>query len=255
MLLILFFRLDIYQISPPLSHSEAVLNANLIWPCLKACVKLVMDHYNNSNINICFIPGEEHLHAMTKQLERIGSRHDDRYKADGIIKVNTLFDLEIMVLETSSRFGNRDRTKHSFDLHKAMFGLLAMLKTIADQFEYASIESFEQLKIYFVHVSGDVCHIWSLKYNANGSYLFCREDKAKLHQKFEEKDDHLLSLCNFFGNLKEKIVRCVDQLTILHHEHKEKKRLSRYQSNNNLCHLSATIKPSIICLTQQHDSR
>jgi hypothetical protein len=35
-----------------------------------------------------------------------------------------------------------------------MFGLLAMLKSIADKFEGASIESFQQLKVYFVHASG-----------------------------------------------------------------------------------------------------
>ncbi|KAI9322925.1 hypothetical protein BX666DRAFT_670795 [Dichotomocladium elegans] len=41
--------------------------------------------------------------------------------------------------------------KTSFDHHKAMFGLLASLRTIASLYKYASFDSFEQLKIHFIH--------------------------------------------------------------------------------------------------------
>ncbi|CAO3588677.1 unnamed protein product [Absidia cylindrospora] len=105
---------------------------------------------NNNNTKIISLPGEEQQHAMTKQMESYGS------------------------------------TTHSFDFHKARFGLLAMLKSI----EYASMESFQQLVVSFLQVSGDICVAFGSQ--TRDAYIFCREDKVKLHQKFQEKENPCL---------------------------------------------------------------
>lgn len=76
------------------------------------------------------------------------------YNADGIIKFYNIKQLEILLLETSSSFGSTDKTKSSFDHHKGLFGILSMLKTVADEFYLASVGTFSKLKLFFVHASG-----------------------------------------------------------------------------------------------------
>jgi hypothetical protein len=39
-----------------------------------------------------------------------------------------------------------------------MLALLAMMKTVADKFDYASVELFKKLKLYFVQASGKQMH-------------------------------------------------------------------------------------------------
>jgi hypothetical protein len=57
-------------------------------------------------------------------------------------------------LETAGSFQNKDERKISFDNIKGMFALLGMMKTVADQYSYASIESFQKLKLYYIQASG-----------------------------------------------------------------------------------------------------
>lgn len=64
-------------------------------------------------------------------------------------------DLEVLLLETAGAFGREDCAKTAFDNSKGVFALLAMLKTIADQYKYASVETFSKLKLYFVQPSGE----------------------------------------------------------------------------------------------------
>lgn len=45
-------------------------------------------------------------------------------------------------------------SKLRFDHHKGMFGVVAMLKAIADHYPYASIESFENVKVLFLNATG-----------------------------------------------------------------------------------------------------
>lgn len=111
---------------------------------------------NASNFEPYFIPGEEPLRAMTEQLTIIESKVDNRktYHADGVIRLRELFDLEILLLETSGCFQNKDERKISFDNIKGMFALLAMMKTVADRFSYAPVGLFQRLKLYFIQASG-----------------------------------------------------------------------------------------------------
>ncbi|KAI9022747.1 hypothetical protein CLU79DRAFT_702011 [Phycomyces nitens] len=103
-----------------------------------------------------FIPGEDELAAMTVQLSKMGLKEDKRkiYKADGVVRLAELEDLEVLVLETAGAFSHVDHGKTAFDNSKGMFALLAMLTTIADSYKHASVEEFRKLKLYFVQPSG-----------------------------------------------------------------------------------------------------
>jgi hypothetical protein len=54
--------------------------------------------------------------------------------------------LELLLVETSCSYANIDKTKPNFDHHKGTSGALAMLKTIADEFNYALIDIFVNVK-------------------------------------------------------------------------------------------------------------
>lgn len=78
---------------------------------------------------------------QTRTLE-LYKEESHSYLADGIIKLYGLKDLEILLLEISGSFASMDRAKHSFDHHKGVFRALSMLKSIADKYEKAYIETF-----------------------------------------------------------------------------------------------------------------
>lgn len=96
------------------------------------------------------------LKSTSKQLKANGIFVDEKscYKTDGLIKVFGLKKLELLVLKTSGPYGNTDRVKLKFDHHKGMFGMLAMLKTIADEYHFASVENFSKFKVFFLNGAG-----------------------------------------------------------------------------------------------------
>jgi hypothetical protein len=122
-------------------------------PCFQATATFLK---NRSLFNPFFIPGEEPLNAMNDQLKIINAKIDKRkvYLADGVIRLNDLYDLEVLLLETSSSFQNKDERKISFDNVKGMFALLAMMNSAAEKFNNASVELFKKLKLYLVQASG-----------------------------------------------------------------------------------------------------
>lgn len=88
---------------------------------------------------------------MSKQLKTNGIFVDDKscYKIDGLVKLFGLKMIALLVVKTSGHFDNIDRMKLKFDHHKGVFGMLAMLKCIADEFYLASVEKFSEVKVFF----------------------------------------------------------------------------------------------------------
>lgn len=80
--------------------------------------------------------------------------HRKSHLTDAIIRLNKLCGLEVFLLETAGFFNHKDQRKISFDNVKGMFALLATVKSVADTFSFASVESFKKLKLYFVQASG-----------------------------------------------------------------------------------------------------
>lgn len=136
-----------------MSYSESVFNQSLLYPCLITTANYLK---KTSTCDPFFVPGEESLSAINLQLESIGAKVDHRkvYHADAVIRLHELFDLEVLLLETSGSFENKDERKISFDNVKDLFALLAMMETVADKFNYASADLFQKAKLYFIHASG-----------------------------------------------------------------------------------------------------
>ncbi|KAI7888254.1 uncharacterized protein EV154DRAFT_518432 [Mucor mucedo] len=90
---------------------------------------------------------------MKTQLKSTRKSEDQRkiYKADDVVR--TTGTLEILLLETAGPFNHIDLPKPSFDNSKGMFGLLFMLKTLADKYHNCSKTVFRELKLYFLQAS------------------------------------------------------------------------------------------------------
>ncbi|KAG1046636.1 hypothetical protein G6F43_010887 [Rhizopus delemar] len=212
----------VYKKTPSISRTEAVFNINMIFPCFEAMLAMMKKNEHGPY----FIPGEDELAAMTAQLKKMESKPDKRkiYKADGIIRLAELGDLEVLVLETAGAFGHDDHAKESFDNSKGMFALLAMLETVAEHYKFAPIEEFRKLKLYFVQPSNKYIRLWSMQYAKHGLYNFVREKKILVGEDFEEREEHLASLVNFFMTLKSCLEETMKTIAVLKNQHKEKEK-------------------------------
>lgn len=150
-----YCSLALYKRKVKLTHSEAVFNDFLVEPFLKV-VSYSISEEKYAWLDVGFFPGEEHLLSMTRQLKQKGQFKDGRfcYNADGVIRLQDFHDIEVCVAEVSGVFKNTDMTKVNFDHHKGMFAVLSMLKTVADELKYASLDIFQTVKIFFVHAAG-----------------------------------------------------------------------------------------------------
>lgn len=95
--------------------------------------------------------------SMTRQLKSVGLFTDNSnvYKSDGMIKLYNMKQQEILLLETSGCFSNNDKCKINFDHHKGVFGLLSMLKCVADDYQLGSVDTFKKVKVFFLHAAGN----------------------------------------------------------------------------------------------------
>lgn len=156
---------------------------------------------------------------MERQLKAAGHGEQVCYKADGIIKAMLeRSELEILILETSNALDATTPTKRAFDFHKAMFGAVAMLKSIADKYKYADFSVFSALKIYFLHVAGKLMRysqgyfadkrildaeirLWSVQNFQKKIFLVVREKKSGVPSS-EDDEDTLFAYIEFFWILK-----------------------------------------------------
>ncbi|KAI7880819.1 uncharacterized protein EV154DRAFT_540078 [Mucor mucedo] len=129
--------------------------------------------------------------------------NDGRYKynADGTLIVNNFSAIEILLTEVSSGYGKNEAGKISFDHHKAMFGMLAMIRTVAQLCETASINTFAKLKIHFLHAHGTAIRHWSMSTQAPGIYIMIKEQRVDVPISFSEKDITILPFICFFKTL------------------------------------------------------
>ncbi|ORY97066.1 hypothetical protein BCR42DRAFT_430472 [Absidia repens] len=238
-----------YNVKQDVNHSESVFNYIFVYPFLRAVAAAI-------NEDMCdFVPGETYLKAMTKQLESVGKHLDDRfqYKADGVFRLfNDRKQLEIMLLETSNAFECRDKGKISFDHHKGVFGTVAMLKTIADYYSYATTDQFAKIKVFFIQAAGDQLHLWSLCYKENGIYDLWRETYLTIRPSFDDRADLLQELLQFFWNMKELINESIQNIAHIRQNHISNRTSSRYKKRSPPL-LTEIINPPIIKLMQNED--
>jgi ribosomal protein L5 len=59
-----------------------------------------------------------------------------------------------LLTELSNRYDSNNLNRISFDHNKAIFGMLAMIKTIAQKYDQAQLSTFKKLKVHFLHGFG-----------------------------------------------------------------------------------------------------
>lgn len=82
-----------------------------------------------------------------------------------------------------------------------MFGLLSILKSIADEFEYATVSDFEKMKVYFIHAAGVEIKLWSMSFGESMFHLW-KEDELEIKHEFANKEEFLQQAIMFFWNFK-----------------------------------------------------
>ncbi|KAI8351191.1 hypothetical protein EDC96DRAFT_447990 [Choanephora cucurbitarum] len=228
--------------------SEAVFNNMLIFPFLKAVATAVAEETSSSAE---LVVGETPLVSMKKQLKEDESAK--LYLADGLIRLYGLKNLELLLLETSSCFGCKDRAKGSFDHHKGVFGALSMIKAAADEFYLAKVNTFVKLKILFLHAFGDTLYLWSLHYVEEGPlYELWLEASLELYTRFEDAIEHLPKAITFFWKMKCLVKEGVEVLLELQDEHKAKLKQCRFNSLP-VENLKIVINPTIMKLNEAED--
>lgn len=123
---------------------------------MRPFVEVIAQALSDSNCKADFVEGQPVLESMTRQLKLSGLYHDNKsqYKTDGLLKLFGLKGIELLLIETSGCFDNDDKVKLNFDHHKGMFGTLAMIKSLVDEFDYASIGQFKKVKVFFLNAAG-----------------------------------------------------------------------------------------------------
>ncbi|KAI7903548.1 uncharacterized protein BX663DRAFT_530727 [Cokeromyces recurvatus] len=175
--------------------------------------------------------------------------NDGRYKynADGTLIVNDLSAIEILLTEVSSGYGSNETGKISFDHYKAMCGMLAMIRTVAQLYDKASFNTFTKLKIHFLHAHGNSIRHWSMSTQAPGIYIMTKEQRVNVPISFSEKDITVLPFICFFKTLA---IACEETLLVLKELKQEYKPILRSKDKKpqKLCRI---VNPMIICLNER----
>ncbi|ORE08413.1 hypothetical protein BCV72DRAFT_225173 [Rhizopus microsporus var. microsporus] len=174
---------------------EDGFNQLFVWPYVDIIAKSI----TTSDCKSDFESGQPHLQSMTQQLRANNLYIDEKncYKSDGLIKLYGIKQIELLLLETSGHFGSTCSVKLNFDHHKGMFGLLAMLKSIADEFHFAAIEKFCKVKVFLLHAAGKQLHLWSVCFQQEGIFDLWREADMTIKPDYDEKDEFIPALVKF----------------------------------------------------------
>ncbi|GAA5816115.1 hypothetical protein MFLAVUS_009638 [Mucor flavus] len=232
------------------NSNEDAFNQLFIWPYIGVIAK-------STTVDGCnpdFVQGQPYLESMSRQLKSVNLYVDDKnqYKSDGLIKLFGLNNLEFVLVETSGSFSNKDKNKLKLDHHKGVYGALAMLKCIVDDYSYASLKSFSKVKVFFLHGADTELHFWSVCYQNGGIFDLWREANLEIKPEFEDKGDFLPDLVQFCWEVKSKLNESMINIIALKEEHKTIKSEYRYSSTKPDL-LSSTINPIILKLTKEED--
>lgn len=144
--------------------------------------------------------------------------------ADGVIRLRDIGNLEVVLLETSQAYSMATETKKSFDLHKATFGLLAMLRAIAVLFPKGTFNTFRQLRLFFVHPARKIrssiliiiawiqlnstsfwletsVRLWSISCPSKNTFLMVCEERAAVPVVFRYKEKQLKQFVSLWIHL------------------------------------------------------
>ncbi|KAI8144736.1 hypothetical protein BJV82DRAFT_57723 [Fennellomyces sp. T-0311] len=193
---------------------------------------------------------------MTTQLQESNALQDDRsmYKADGILRCKDPkngHNMELALLETSKAYDAASPTKFNYDFHKGMYGSVAMLKTIADRFRYASFKVFSRLKLYFLHAHTEHIRLWSISCPEPRVFLMMREDKCTVPVDSNDDPKVLLDYIGFSWTFKERLENTLKVLSDLEKSNSKVMAEMAYDDLPEDRDLSCLVKPHIVKVTER----
>ena len=141
------YRWRVFKKLPYIGSGELAYRSVFAHPYIEAVISCI----NSPDLE--YNTGEKSVKAMNTQMDRLKLRNSpyESYKADGIIYFK---EIEIFLMENSGSYGNCTKHKASGDHHKAVYGVLGMLKTIADTYRFATFDTFQKLKVFFLQTRG-----------------------------------------------------------------------------------------------------
>ncbi|KAI9264315.1 hypothetical protein BDA99DRAFT_463281 [Phascolomyces articulosus] len=232
---------DIYDSESNLKHSESMVNSTCLHPAIRFACQAV------TKGKLLFYPGEERLNAMNMVLG------DDTviYRGDAIVRMRGALELEVLLLETSNALGACTESKKAFDFYKALYGGVAMLKSIANQFKYGDIKLFKRIKVYFLHASKEEVRLWSVQYVSRHIYVVCREDTAKMPYDYNDLPSDITYFIHFFWVLKLRLENTISSIESLITDHEKKKKNDIYGTLSASENLEIIVEPIPIRLTER----
>ncbi|KAG0745759.1 hypothetical protein G6F57_001287 [Rhizopus arrhizus] len=212
------------------------------------CHKGVLSKSEMCYRSYIFDTREIELEAMTVQLKNKGMT-DGRYKynADGLICANDFSSLEILLTEVSSGYGSGDSSKASFDHYKAMFGMLSMMRTIAETYNKGTFDTFRKLKIHFLHGHGNAIRHWSMSMQTLGVFLMNKEQRVVVPVDFKEKGITMIPFLQFYLTLA---AGCEESLKVIKQLKEERKMAMANRNQDCRPSLLSFLNPSIIRLNE-----
>ncbi|ORZ07336.1 hypothetical protein BCR42DRAFT_152556 [Absidia repens] len=150
-----------------LTDSETAYCHFGIWPLLNQVVNQIQYAYCR------FLVGETKLNS-TNDLAT--------YLADGTVYIQDS-NLEILLLEASGAYGNRDITRNAYDHVKGAFGLYTMIKAILLKYPCADPTLLNKTSVLFLHASSrdNNIRLWRMAPTKCGKLLLLeRLDKSSI---------------------------------------------------------------------------
>ena len=233
---------------------ETEFNGLFLLPFLNAVAEAVAAELVAAKTDFCY--GEVCLEAMSTQLKALNMMIDGRnkYNADRLIRMHGYKNLEILLPETSSYFGCSDQSKSKFDHHKGLFGSLVMIKTIADEYQYASITTFKKVKIIFAHASDTTVYLWSMSFVPDESiYEFWLEGILEIKPSIDDKLEAIPNFVQFYWKTKELLKQTSRIVMELKKEHDATLVKNMFKKSSDLTSLSTIVNPSILRLIEGED--
>jgi hypothetical protein len=141
------YRWRVFKKLPYIGSGELAYRSVFVHPYIETVISCINDP------DLGYNTGEKSVKAMNTQMDRLGLRASkyQSYKADGIICFK---EIEVFLMENSGSYGKCTKHKASGDHHKAVYGVLGIVKTIADTYKYATFDTFQRLKVFFLQTRG-----------------------------------------------------------------------------------------------------
>ncbi|KAI9276275.1 hypothetical protein BY458DRAFT_488889 [Sporodiniella umbellata] len=134
-----------------------------------------------------------------------------------------------------------------------MYGILAMLKCIADDFSFASDETLSQVKVFFMQAADKRLHLRSISYKEDDLFDFWREFCIEILLDCDDRTMYLPQFIPFCWSIKCLLENSVDIIYNFRKEHQVNS-LNCIYNPKKYIRLGDVVNPVIIKLTKDKDS-